>query len=251
MFDTSRVRTRTVDGSKRMGVLTISLAVHSAAVVAVVSATLASVQFPSSAPDQLQVFTPVLAPSVPPPPLGVRAPAPAQKEPAAAAPKVVTAPPVPTVVPDAIPQPEVPVSSGGATQSSATGTGTEIGPPGDPTGVIGGVDVGQGPATGSGAPATDVTYRPGGEVIAARVLRRVEPNYPTVMIRAKVPATVTLRCVIDRNGQIRDPEIVKSTHAAFNAAVLDAVRQWKFAPGSMRGQAVDTWFELTVRFDVR
>ena len=34
-------------------------------------------------------------------------------------------------------------------------------------------------------------------------------------------------------------------------SIIDAVRQWLFAPGTLNGQAVDTIFQLTVKFQVR
>jgi TonB family protein len=39
-----------------------------------------------------------------------------------------------------------------------------------------------------------------------------------------------------------------STFAAFNQPAIDAVTHWRFAPGTYRGQVVDTYFELTIRF---
>ena len=36
----------------------------------------------------------------------------------------------------------------------------------------------------------------------------------------------------DKQGQIRDPEILRSTFPPFNDSVIDALRQWKFAAGT-------------------
>jgi protein TonB len=132
---------------------------------------------------------------------------------------------------------------------SAEGT-TGEGPFGDPNGIDGGIDVGQ-PATGKGPAIPDMTYRPGGEVRPARVVRRVEPRYPQVMVHARMAAVVTVSCIVGKDGSIREPTIIKSSYPPFNAAVLDALKQWTFTPGTMRGQPVDTWFELTVSFNLR
>ena len=84
------------------------------------------------------------------------------------------------------------------------------------------------------------------------MIRKVEPQFPPLMQRAGWKrATVIVRCVIDTQGKIRDPQVIHSTHAAFNNSVLDAVRQWTFVPGTLRGAPVDTWFELTVTFEMR
>ena len=71
------------------------------------------------------------------------------------------------------------------------------------------------------------------------------------MIRATRVATVIVLCVVDKEGRIRDPKIVMSSYPPFNQSVLDALQQWTFAPGSYRGQPVDTYFELKVKFEVR
>ncbi len=63
--------------------------------------------------------------------------------------------------------------------------------------------------------------------------------------------TVVLQCVIDKAGHIRDVRVVTSTFGAFEQPAIDAVQQWLFAPGTLNGQAVDTIFELTVRFQVK
>jgi hypothetical protein len=37
----------------------------------------------------------------------------------------------------------------------------------------------------------------------------------------------------------------------FNQPVIDALRQWTFAPGTLHGSPVDTYFELTITFTPR
>ena len=258
MFDTSLVRAHTVAASRRYTLFAISIALHSAVAVAAISLTLTSVEFPKAAPDQVEVYRPV----GPPPPLGT---------PEGEGPKKITPPvdkkPEPVKQPDVVTQPQaipeetplpepatdVPSTTdtgdpaGGDTTQSGTGTGS--GPFGSPEGVPGGLGTelgGNGVLPGTG-PLT-----PGGEVRSATVVRKVEPNYPQFMLKAGVKSgIVVVRCVIDEQGRIRDPQIIRTTHAGFNNAVLDAVRQWTFVPGTFRGQPVDTWFELTVSFKMR
>ena len=156
----------------------------------------------------------------------------------------LTAPPE---VPVETPQLKAPVGTG---DPGPTLPGTGDGPAGDPNGVPGGGgEPGGGGGTGTDVP--DVIYQPTGGVISARVVTRVEPRFPQSMIRATRVATVIVLCVIDKQGRVRDPKIVMSSFPPFNQAVLDAVQQWTFVPGSYRGQAVDTYFELKVKFEVR
>lgn len=240
MFDTSIVRARTI-ASSRGATFLVSVALHSIAVVAAVTLTLATTALPSHPPRQLGLYRPVDLPAMPPPPLGRPAPAHAQQAvPPSSKPQVPVQITAPAVIPEA------PASIATSTASSG-GSQTGESPAGDPNGVIDGLG-GNPASTGAGAL---VPYVPGGEVISAHVISRVEPRFPPSLTHAVRSAVVVVRCVIGKDGQIRDPEIVTSSFPPFNDSVLAALRQWKFSPGTMRGSAVDTWFELTVRFQVR
>ena len=264
MFDTSVVRPAGAAAPRRFGLLTASIAIHSAAIVGAIGLSIASVDFPRHAPGQMEILRPT---SVPPALGDGREPGP-KPRPAEPVKKVEVPRADPVVVPpvdDPLPEPvtsepvdlttapqssevgarSVPGTDGGGstTGGSGTGDGTGGSPLGDPNG-IGNGDPGLMPGSGP--------LVPGGEVRAARVLRRVEPRYPQAMIVARIrTAVVTVRGVIDRNGRLRNAEVVTSSYAPFNEAVLDSIKQWTFAPGTLRGEPVDTWFELTVRFQVR
>ncbi len=247
MFDTSIVRARAAAGPYRVTLMTASLAIHSCAILAAISLSVASTNFPVEAPPQMEIFRAVSLPSSPPPPLG-----PPQKPHEADTPKPQLVPKpqeitAPREVPNDTPQLEPPSSTVTAQSSGLPGPGSGEGPIGDPNGKPGGV--GEGPGGGGGG-GTGI-YEPGGAVISARVLTRVQPLFPPSMIRAVRTATVVVLCVIDKEGKIRDPRIVMSSFPPLNQAVLDALQQWTFAPGSLRGRPVDTYFELRVKFEVR
>ena len=257
MFDTSLVRSGNAAASRRLGVFSASLAIHSAVVVAAISASIANVEFPAQAPDQFDVLRPVTAVTLPPPlgdgqPPAKREalPPPVKKEPAAPA-EVVAPREVPADVP-ILETPAVATDPGATLDTASAGESTETGSGtgGSPDGVAGGM--GNDPNGVIGVPGDGGPRVPGGEVRAAKVVRRVEPRYPTAMIPARIKtAVVTVRCVVDRNGRVRDPQVLTSSWPAFNDSVLDAVSRWTFTPGTLHGQPVDTWFELTVRFQVR
>lgn len=242
MFETSIVQARVV-AQRRFGLLTVSLVVHTLAIAAIVTATFASLSFPTRAPKELAVFNPV-RPLPLPRPLGnptTARPAPVQPH-AQATPRPDVAPPQ---IPDAVPS----LPSGGGASSAISGSGSAVDGSGDPDGVPGGVDIGQ-PAL-PGAIVPDVTYRPGRDVQPAKVLHRVDPQYPRLALATRMAGLVVIECVIDRDGNVRDARILKSTFSAFDQPALDALKQWRFAPGMFRGRAVDTYFELTIVFDVR
>ena len=245
MFETSVVRDRVL-ARRRYGLLTASVVAHTLVVAGVVTASLSSVSFPRRAPNEMMTFNPIPAVSIPPP-LGSRSspqhpavqPVPRQQS----SPAVVTAPAV-------IPTVTVPAGGSAGDVLHGAGASGEDGRDGVPDGEPGGIDLGQ-PAVSQPSAMQEVPYVPGGEVKAAVVLQRVEPEFPRAALSARMGGTVVLRCVIGKTGEIRDAVVVSSTFAPFERPALDALRQWKFAPGSMHGRPVDTWFELTVRFAPR
>jgi protein TonB len=160
----------------------------------------------------------------------------------------VQAAPAAITAPATIPQTAVPVGDGGGA-ATADG-GAAAGPWGDPSGSPDGVDIGQ-PSSTAAVGVPEITYAPGGEVKSAAVLQRVEPQYPRAALAARMGGVVVLRCVIGKDGEVRDAAVVSSTFAPFDQPALEALRHWRFAAGSLHGRPVDTWFELTIRFAAR
>jgi protein TonB len=89
------------------------------------------------------------------------------------------------------------------------------------------------------------------EVKAPVLIHKVAPDYPDVLRHARMHATVIVRCVIDKNGHVRDPQITVPAMPPFNAAVLNAIQQWRYTPGSRNGVAVETYLNVTVNFSLR
>jgi TonB family protein len=253
MFETSVVRAQTQAPRGRFGMLTVSIIAHTAVIVGAVAVSVASVEFPATAPDEYSM-APLFMPVQIPPPLGnpnAGAPRPAQAQPRPQPaqqqqPNQITAP---STVPETVTPIET--SSTGAGDALASGTGTEPGPIGVPWGTensVGELDAPPSPIVAQ-VPEPRV-YQPH-EVKAPVLRRRVEPAYPQAMVRAGVSATVVVRCIIDRNGHVKDPEVIVPAMQPFNAEVMRVITQWRFTPGSVNGQAVDSYFHLTVSFAVR
>ena len=255
MFETSMVLARTQPAPRRVGLLTASLIAHSAAIIGAVALSVASVDFPRAAPNEAAVFMPVQ----PPPPLG-NPNGGAPPKPAAAPPVQKQAPPPPTpnqiTAPPAIPEDVTPVdapsSPGDSTTTGSNTDGLVPGPVGVPWGDPNGVGPLDAPPAVVNTPAVEEkVYTPGGEIKAPVLLHRVDPAYPEIMRRSRVSGvTVGLRCIIDKNGRVRDPEVILPAMAPFNDAVISAVKQWRYQAGSLRGQAVETYLNVTVTFSV-
>jgi protein TonB len=97
-------------------------------------------------------------------------------------------------------------------------------------------------------PVATGPLRVGGDVKAPVVLTRVEPTYPEVARKARVAGIVIVEAIIDKSGNVRDVKILKGLPFGLDNAAADAVRRWKFKPGTLNGQPVDVLFNLTVNF---
>jgi periplasmic protein TonB len=87
----------------------------------------------------------------------------------------------------------------------------------------------------------------GGDVQAAKLLKKVIPAYPPLARQARVSGTVQLVGVIARDGTIQQLQVVGG-HPLLVKAALDAVRQWIYRPTLLNGQAVEVIAPIDVIF---
>jgi periplasmic protein TonB len=256
MFETSVIHAHARATRGRFSLLTISVIAHTAVIVGAVAYSVASVEFPVTAPDEYSQAPNLMPVLLPPPPKGVENGGAPPRRPDEARPtpppqqqvNQVTAPPV---IPDQTPQLATAVAIDG-TNIGGDPNATSTEPPGDPLGDPNSVITGPG---GLGpivaAPAVEQKVYQAHEVTAPVGLYRPSPPYPSLLIKTRMRATVVVRCIIDRNGNVRDPQvIVPASMSPFNDAVLATVRTWRFTPGSLNGVAVESYLNLTVHFSV-
>jgi protein TonB len=234
MFETAVVQARA--GDRRFGSLSLSLAVHTAAVAAVIAASVASTSLPIESPRQMMPVYLVPALTIPPA-LG-------RMEDSRPRPSGQPRAAVLHFAPTTIPSTLVPAAP--APANEATGTGSSDTPVGVPWGSSTGIGTDAPPAPDAAGPLLVK-----GDVKAPIIIRRVEPLYPRIALLSRMNGSAVLQCVIDKTGHIRDVRVISSTFGAFEQPAIDAVQQWLFAPGTLNGLPVDTIFELTVRFQIK
>lgn len=80
-------------------------------------------------------------------------------------------------------------------------------------------------------------------VLAANLVKKVDPEYPELARQAKVSGTVRFRVIVGKDGAVQDMQLI-SGHPLLVAAARDALRQWVYKPPMVNGQAVE--LEATV-----
>src|SRR2546430_1297810 len=69
-------------------------------------------------------------------------------------------------------------------------------------------------------------------------VRTVAPEYPTELRRDGVSGIVMVKCTIDEQGNVVDPQVEKSSNNAFDQPALTALKKWKFKPAKQDGTPV-------------
>lgn len=186
--------------------------------------------------NMLNTFLVAPAPPPPPPP-----PQPVVK--VVQQPKVINLQKMvaPTVIPKnvAVVRDEAPVIYTNTSDGVAGGTGNVLG------GLIGSGPAGPPPPP----PTTPQRIRVGGNVEAASLINKVSPEYPAIAKTAHVSGTVILHAIIGKDGGIRELQYVSGPPLLMKSA-LDAVKQWRYKPTMLNGEAVEVDTTIDVVFSL-
>jgi protein TonB len=89
--------------------------------------------------------------------------------------------------------------------------------------------------------------RVGGAIKAPQKVLDVKPIYPPIALASGVSGVVIIEARIGTDGGIEDARVLRSI-PLLDEAALDAVRQWRFTPTLLNGQAVPIMMTMTVNF---
>jgi len=142
-----------------------------------------------------------------------------------------------------------------------TGVAPETGPAGMPTadGPVVGVENGARPGVdglGIAAPALPPPPPPVKPMRLHQGMKApykivdVAPPYPPLAQRAHVEGVVILEAVIDAQGRVASVRVLRSI-ALLDEAAADAVKQWRFTPALLNGEAVPVVMTVTVNFTLQ
>jgi protein TonB len=127
-------------------------------------------------------------------------------------------------------------------------------------GTVGGSGTGTGEGTGGDKPAPppppppapepkdEGPLRVGGDVKAPVAINRAKPDYTDVARKAHVNGVVVVEAVVNKEGEVEQVKVLKGLPMGLSEQAVDAVKKWRFKPGTLNGEPVDVIFSLTVNF---
>jgi protein TonB len=133
---------------------------------------------------------------------------------------------------------------------------------GDPNGTLDGVVGGAPGGTGTAVevappPPPPPPPRPRGPITLPedaerpRPIEQVEPEIPAELRSAGVPQIrIVLRVTLDEEGHVTDVEVLRGHPLMPDENVVRAIRQWRFSPARVDGDAVAAIITLPVTFRV-
>jgi len=85
------------------------------------------------------------------------------------------------------------------------------------------------------------------EKISARA-----PQYGEGLRRSRAEGTVRVLAVVRKDGRLDSPTLLEPlAPAGFSYSSLEAMREWRFRPAEVAGAPVDSWYTMTVNFELR
>lgn len=87
----------------------------------------------------------------------------------------------------------------------------------------------------------------GGDVLASKLIHRVQPVYPELARRVRVQGVVQLHGLITKEGRISQLRVI-SGHPLLVKAAVDAVSQWVYSPTLLNQKPVEVEAPIEVRF---
>jgi protein TonB len=82
-----------------------------------------------------------------------------------------------------------------------------------------------------------------------RVLYQRMPSYPPELRRSGQKGTVSVLFTVDARGRVLNAKAERASHPAFERAALEAVKQWRFEPGTRNGEKVSFKLRIPITFN--
>ncbi len=94
----------------------------------------------------------------------------------------------------------------------------------------------------------DPVYQPGKDVKPPKLVHYVEPQFSPSSKEAFVEGTVKISTVVTREGIPTELKIISGLNAKEDETAVEALKQWRFQPGTKAGQPVKVRVTVEVDF---
>ena len=82
-----------------------------------------------------------------------------------------------------------------------------------------------------------------------KLVRQTPVQYPPKAKRNNVEGRVVLRCLITTDGNADKIEVIESDpEGVFDENAMRSLKYWKFRPGVLKGEMVNTWVKIPMNF---
>lgn len=105
-------------------------------------------------------------------------------------------------------------------------------------------------STAQEEPPAGPPYRVGENVTRPEKISGRPPVYTEVARKARLTGVVILETVIDEQGNVTQPRVLKGLPMGLSEAAVEAVQTWKFKPATLDGRPVPVYYTLTVNFQL-
>ena len=91
-------------------------------------------------------------------------------------------------------------------------------------------------------------FTPGGDVKPPKVIHYVEPDFSPSSQEAYVEGVVRIGAVVDTEGIPVDLHVVKGLNAQEDRLAVEALKQWRFKPGTKNDKPVKVKINVEINF---
>ena len=91
-------------------------------------------------------------------------------------------------------------------------------------------------------------YRIGNGVSAPTLIEKFDPEYTKQALDEKIEGIVVLHVIVAASGITEDIYVIRSLDSGLDRKAIEAVKRWRFKPGTRQGKPVDVKATIEVRF---
>lgn len=95
---------------------------------------------------------------------------------------------------------------------------------------------------------TEPIHKPGNGVTLPVIVTDVKPSYTPDAMRRGVSGLIKLECIVETDGTVSGVRVVQPLDDDLDATAIEALKQWRFKPGTRDGNPVRVQIEVEMTF---